>query len=439
VLRPRAQQIPPSTPEDAVKGKTRANKPPKQPKLPRVYPEVERVGKGRGSRITVAQIEAAKAAGTPLDQIEPKVVLKGPKKPTPEQAKAMWDNFHNKHKPGNNVFPDVYFVKDPPPSNGDPSTGMLDKILGKRDGLVVPEEVPALKLPKTKERGDMARVVTAMADTVRYEQFLLLLKSGASLAAAGGSLRLTPETIHRWYEAGRQAKKGPYRRFFKDVTAALQEATSFAEVAVKQDNPIRWLERGPGKYVNPEWRSGEMEALPTSVNIHGDVGNKLVIEAQDYQDALRVVHEAGIPLESLFSDHSTRKGKPGQVIEGEVVPALPGPPSRDQNPTNPNISPVGGPVTVEGVQFQQSLQEDDAALCDPDADEIDEVTADNKGVNYTENGRWKSTNPCIPKRFIPGKSQVTIDEPPASTPEKSIAPPALAGKKPLKSMKPPTF
>jgi len=221
-------------------------------------------------------------------------------------------------------------------------------------------EFHKLMLPRKR-----TTVIDLLTDRVRMEKFLDFLRVGASWASAASAVKLMPETVTRWMKRGETAPKGPYRRFFKEVVNAIGEATAFAEADVKKSSPLVWLERGPGRFISPEWSDnapGNSGAGFGSFNVQINQGSA-AIPAAALQEAMKVLVDAGMDLNLLAQDQQVID-VPGRVIVGEG------------NPENPD-----GEVDYD--------------------DETMDVEVDNVGTNYAENGHWKTANPNIPSGLLP--------------------------------------
>ena len=206
-------------------------------------------------------------------------------------------------------------------------------------------------LAKPDEPGRMSRKRRGLAliadvqqyDPERWETFIAALRSGASFRAAAGILGVQPETISRWLERGRGARQGAYRRFYRAVMKALQEATAIAEIKVLERNPENWLRNGPGKVVSPEWRE---DGKKVEVEVTGGIetSGKLQVAHVDVVEALKHIQAAGLDVGVL-----TRSQAELHVVEG---------------------------------------------MAEDDQDEDD--AAGRRGTNYVGDGTWASENPCLP-------------------------------------------
>lgn len=187
----------------------------------------------------------------------------------------------------------------------------------------------------------------------RWSAFINALEAGASWNAAAGVLRVSPTTVRAWMDRGSGARSGPYRKFYNQVTEALQMATAVAEAKVKERNPEKWLRDGPGRHISPEWRDDGRED-EIAVNVQGQVASQgvLQIATVDITAALRELQSAGVNLEHLTRDQS--------ALTGAVL-------------AKEEFNADGSPV---------------------DDDEDDAV--ETAGTNYAENGRWTSHNTQLP-------------------------------------------
>jgi hypothetical protein len=187
----------------------------------------------------------------------------------------------------------------------------------------------------------------------KISRFLGALRGGAGFAAAAGLLGMSPETIKRWMGRGASARSGPYRQFYLSVISALQVATTLAEVKVKEMNPLKWLQNGPGRYVTDDWheqpRKVEVD-VDQSVQVQGGytVEGKVQVQHVDVISALKELKAAGISLDSL---------------------------------------------TLEAVKIQQRDEAED------DGDPDDENEATSVGTNYIGHGKHHSYNPSLPSKM----------------------------------------
>ncbi len=135
----------------------------------------------------------------------------------------------------------------------------------------------------------------------KYKQFLESLRNGASLGSAAFSAGFCSAlVINEWIRRGMQdeveGKDSFYYRLYLDVARANATKRVEVEILVAEQNPMAWLERGPGRYIDDQWK-------PTS-NVRAIGGAS--------QEALPPPEETS-PLRPL------PKPIEEEVIEGEVV------------------------------------------------------------------------------------------------------------------------
>jgi hypothetical protein len=80
-----------------------------------------------------------------------------------------------------------------------------------------------------------------------YERMLQFIRAGAWDYQVAQAMGIDPDTFGRWMKRGRTAKKGVFRRFYRDVIQARSQSRIMAEVQVRREDPKFWLTHGPGK------------------------------------------------------------------------------------------------------------------------------------------------------------------------------------------------
>lgn len=128
------------------------------------------------------------------------------------------------------------------------------------------------------QRGKPSLLETMPADL--YARMLLYVKLGAFDSVAAGSVGVSPTTFSTWMRRGHEdfaaQVSSPYSRLWLDVYHARCQARLMAEVQVKRENPLAWLQRGPGRTLPAvvQKESGE-EAMAELPGWSGGNGNAL--------------------------------------------------------------------------------------------------------------------------------------------------------------------
>lgn len=262
------------------------------------------------------------------------------------------------------------------------------------DDLLPPEllgDIPEFKprRPTRLSKGEHAVTVKRrrstlfelMSDKGRYHRFLAFLQAGSTWSSAAAAVRVAPDAVTRWMTRGQSDKKGLYRRFYKDIRGAIGEATVIAENKVASSSPLLWLERGPGRFISPEWQEAAQEASGAG-GINVNLNNTIAISEETYRSAFKELAAAGVDLNTLAMDDRTLEAS-YKVSESPsaLAPGLPSPPEKTS----------GAKGTV--VQSEDSDLDENGV---PIYDDVDDDEVDNIGTNYAENGNWKSNNPCVP-------------------------------------------
>lgn len=189
-------------------------------------------------------------------------------------------------------------------------------------------------------------------DPHTLNKFYEAIAAGASFRAAAGFLDVLPDTVSRWYQRGKEAKSGPYHRFYKMVTAKMQLGTSIAEMKVAQSSPLVYLTKGPGRMINPEWSENpdRKELIQVEQQTNVEVTGQLQVNKLQIHAALGEISQAlpGIKVEELI--------RPQALI----------------------ASDEGGEEGVDDGGFE------------------DDDTADNRGTNYLGEGNYISENLSLP-------------------------------------------
>lgn len=126
--------------------------------------------------------------------------------------------------------------------------------------------------PSKSKGGRRSKLAALLEDQQeKYAQALQYLRLGATLTAVAGYLEVSPDTITRWLNRGRESSKGKYRRFWRDVTSAVAHAAIMVEVEVKVSNPMAWLKNGPRRLLGDEWRDDPNQHQ--SIEVQGEVSH----------------------------------------------------------------------------------------------------------------------------------------------------------------------
>ena len=134
-----------------------------------------------------------------------------------------------------------------------------------------------------------------------YKRFITSLKEGASLGSAAFSSGFCSAlAINAWIKQGMQdevdGKDSYYYRLYLDVARANATKRVEVEILVAETNPMAWLERGPGRYIDDQWK-------PTA-NVRAIGGVP--------QDALPAPEESPLRL-------AAKPVEVEEALEGEVV------------------------------------------------------------------------------------------------------------------------
>lgn len=158
-----------------------------------------------------------------------------------------------------------------------------------------------------------------------YARMLFYIRVGAFNSVAAGSIGVSPKTFSAWMKRGQEdfaaEVSTPYARLWLDVYQARSQARLLAEVKVAQDNPLAWLQRGPGRtlpaVVNtetgeeimeevPGWTGGGNEAVPSAPVIN--VLNNFAQTENDTPTQAKMVAALGV-LQDLGYVQMTPRGQ----------------------------------------------------------------------------------------------------------------------------------
>lgn len=224
----------------------------------------------------------------------------------------------------------------------------------------------------------------------RLKTLLNYVRAGASWSAAAAAVRLDPDVLRRWIVRGSQERSGSYRKLYRKVFSALGEATSVAEIKVAASDPLHWLKYGPGRLINPEWSEAEDGVQDDGSTAPANNGI-LVMTPDMFAAAVAEMQAAG-----------ALRGPSAGVIEGEFspTPSLTAQAAGEAKPSVAEVLPPGlqsRDFTVEeqalGIRGEQEVDMNDDGEFTYD-DDVEE--AEDRGVNYAENGNWTSQNPHLP-------------------------------------------
>ena len=249
---------------------------------------------------------------------------------------------------------------------------------------------PKSKHPKTSQatthvvkiRKRRTSIEDLLTDPPRLKAFLDYLRVGGSLSSAAAAARLNPDIASKWIRRGSTAKKGPYRQLFREVQSALGEATVVAEASVRTQNPLVWLERGPGKFVAPQWSEAKMdeELELARLNAEAAQANSTLTVTQDvYYESMKELRKAGVDLNAVFDNDD-----PISILSSPIPPPTPGLPA-------PNTTTHSPPEKTPEEDPGESLGDFNY---DDDEEDMDGASTD--GTNYAEDGNWQSANYSLP-------------------------------------------
>lgn len=153
-----------------------------------------------------------------------------------------------------------------------------------------------------------------------YKKFVAQMREGASLASAAFSSRFAnPPLIKKWLNQGMEDSEAGldtfFSRLFYDVAGANAERRAEIEIIVAETEPLKWLQQGPGKYLDDEWKpkvapralpNGAVEApaleeesplkITAKVEVEDELEGEIVkapVEPSQYQKALEVLRQSG--------------------------------------------------------------------------------------------------------------------------------------------------
>ena len=170
--------------------------------------------------------------------------------------------------------------------------------------MQVPNRLP-LEDPGPDEINSSHRLVRFVHDKpAQYKKFLQFMRDGASLGSAVFAANFcNPPLVKRWITMGMQdannLKDTFHSRLFYDVARTNGTKRAEVEILVAEEDPLKWLERGPGSYIDDQWKA-PARALPNQAN---------------GQQALPNYNENALSIEA-----STTKEN-NDEIEGEIIKA----------------------------------------------------------------------------------------------------------------------
>ena len=197
----------------------------------------------------------------------------------------------------------------------------------KRTNRNLTEEEKALR-PRSGRLSRIEHLMTGSPD--KYAGMLAQLRVGASMASVSAFIGVNPATFQRWFHTGREAKRGNYRRFFRDCLKAIGECSVLTEAEIRTSAPQFWLTRGPRRLLDDQWAD-----TPQEINVNRrDEVNLTVGNHHDLGEALAELRDAGIDLQTLmtFGDGDTLDadvedddpdGDDDGTVLGSVVSSLP--------------------------------------------------------------------------------------------------------------------
>jgi hypothetical protein len=215
-----------------------------------------------------------------------------------------------------------------------------------------------------------------------YKRFLTYLREGASLGAAVfASNFCNPALVKDWLKRGmedaEEQKDTFFSRLYMDIARSNATIRTAVEIQVAQDDPKFWLERGPGKYIDDEWK-----AKPLLRGIPG-TGPAQQIEATEGENSLRITHKV-------------------EIEEDEVEGELAGPPIDDNGYKEAlsilrasNLSPEqqsDGWMKALRIQAGETLSEDELKV--EDAEESDISEGSNEEILTEQQRQAQSSLPC---------------------------------------------
>lgn len=163
-----------------------------------------------------------------------------------------------------------------------------------------------------------------------YERMLQFIRLGAYDYQVAAAMGVAPDTFARWMRNGARAKKGLYRRFYRDVIAARGQSRVLAEMTVRRDDPKFWLTHGPGKTKpdQPGWTdtivvSGDSE-MPIAVDHHhsGNINHNIpTAPPQELAASLAILQQLGILGIDPVTKQPIINGVPGvpTIVDGRVT------------------------------------------------------------------------------------------------------------------------
>lgn len=105
-----------------------------------------------------------------------------------------------------------------------------------------------------------------------YKKFVMQMREGTTLASAVFSSRIASlAMVKKWLGQGmadsNEDKDTFYSRFYYDTAGAHAEKRAEVEILVAEDDPKFWLQHGPGKYLDDEWKpKAPLRGLPNGVS-----------------------------------------------------------------------------------------------------------------------------------------------------------------------------
>lgn len=213
-----------------------------------------------------------------------------------------------------------------------------------------------LDVPNRKPLADPGNSILSSNGLVRfvidkpgyYKKFIAQMREGASLASAAFSSRFAnPPVIKKWLNQGMEDSEAGldtfFSRLFYDVAGANAERRAEIEIIVAETEPLKWLQQGPGKYLDDEWKpkvaprslpNGAIEApaleeesplkiTAKAIEVEDELEGEVIkapIEANQYEKALEVLRQSGVSPEQQPSGwmHALRIQAGEQLSEEEL-------------------------------------------------------------------------------------------------------------------------
>jgi hypothetical protein len=182
-----------------------------------------------------------------------------------------------------------------------------------------------------KRKGKLSQLMELDDWDTILANYLLAIAFGSSIVSASAQLGVSPSTLNRWLNRGRNEQQGEYRELWDRTQIAIGQAVSNAEQKLYETDPKWYLTRGPGRLLVGDIYNVESGG-EASYGIDGTVGDdgSVVKIGSDNEDNVQAIdipnatddnrdetvaaaliglEESGINIETLLKHYINKHNK----------------------------------------------------------------------------------------------------------------------------------